>query len=77
MNETKVPNSVLNGNAEGKRCNGRPKGRWLDGVKSDLCTLGKRDKWRGLGEERRERRKLVEEAKIYPGLEPKKKEENK
>lgn len=41
---------VLNGNLEGKRGIARPKDR--NRVESDLRTLEKRERWRGLAEER-------------------------
>lgn len=41
-----LPKRVLNVNPNGKRGFGRPKKSSLDGVESDLRTLGRRERWR-------------------------------
>lgn len=48
---------------EGKSIN-----TYLDGVQKDLKALGKKGRWRRLAKDRREWRRLLEEAKARPVL---------
>jgi hypothetical protein len=49
------------------RRRGRPKMRWLDDVSTDLRKTGI-NKWRDRERDRGAWRRIVKEAKAYPGL---------
>jgi len=51
----------------GKRPRGRPKLRWEDRVKEDVAKLGCRN-WTVAARNRKEWRKILKEAEVYPGL---------
>jgi CRISPR/Cas system-associated endonuclease Cas1 len=49
------------------RRRGRPKMRWLDDVSMDLRKMGVNE-WRDRARNREVWRRIVEEAKVHPGL---------
>jgi hypothetical protein len=52
---------------EGKRKNGRPRMRWMDGVERDLRNMGVVN-WKTKAQERDGWRKCLEQAKTHKGL---------
>jgi hypothetical protein len=51
----------------GTRTRGRPRKRWIAGIKEDLQIMGVR-KWRKQSEERAEWKKITEKAKTHSKL---------
>jgi len=51
----------------GTRTRGRPRKRWITGIKEDLQIMGVR-RWRKQCEEREEWKKIIEKAKTHSGL---------
>ncbi|CAH2267864.1 jg12940 [Pararge aegeria aegeria] len=57
----------MEGTLEGRRGRGRPRGRWNDGVKSDMRVLGVRS-WKEAASDRLKWRNMLEQAKAHPGM---------
>jgi hypothetical protein len=62
MEDTRIPKMAFNTTPEGRRGVGRPKLRWLDGVKADIKTLGIK-RWRLKAQNRKELTVILREAK--------------
>lgn len=67
MNEERRTRVITQWKPAGKRLAGRPKKRWYDCVLNDLRIMGVRNWWR-VTEERKEWKKIIEQAKTHPGL---------
>lgn len=67
MSDTRMTKRVADWNLVGRRTRSRSRKRWLDDVENDLRMLNVR-RWRQLGGERAERKKIVGQAKSYREL---------
>lgn len=67
MGKKRTPKQLMNGKPEGKRKVGRPRNRWMDAVERDLKQLNVNN-WKMVAENRGRWGKMLEEAKIHPGL---------
>jgi hypothetical protein len=62
-----ITNIIMLVKPEGKRKKGRPRMRWVDGVKKALRNLGVVN-WKSKAQERNGWRKFLERTKIHKGL---------
>ena len=67
MQDTAIPQKMLNGKLYATRRKGRPKMRWLDDVFTDLRKMGINE-WRDRARDRVAWKRIVKEAKAHPGL---------
>jgi hypothetical protein len=67
MEDTAMPQRILEGRLYSKSRNGRPRKRWLDDVESDLKKM-KVKGWKEKMRNKEQWRRVVEEAKAHPGL---------
>jgi len=68
MKNERVLKRALQGNKEGRRSVGRPRGRWLDAVDRDAKRMLKWRNWRRLADDRGDWRWRNKEAKAQVGL---------
>ncbi|GFV64988.1 uncharacterized protein TNCV_763301 [Trichonephila clavipes] len=67
MNEDCTAKKVFNAQPIGTRRKGRPNLRWIDGLEKDLIVLRIKN-WRTLAGRRLAWKRLLEKAKVHPGL---------
>jgi len=67
MDDKRTPKRILQWKPIGTRGRGRPRKRWIAGIKEDLQIMGVR-RWRKQCEERAEWKKITEKAKTHSGL---------
>jgi hypothetical protein len=67
MDGNELPKKDIMDNPGGQRGRGRPKSRWIDGVKEDAMKTGCRN-WLSLTQDSGRWRHLLEDAKTHPGL---------
>jgi hypothetical protein len=65
--DKRTPKRLLQWNPMGTRTRWRPRKRWIAGIEDDLQIMGVR-RWRKQGEERVQRKKIIEKAKTHSGL---------
>ena len=67
MDDKRTPKRILQCKPIGTRTRGRPRKRWIAGIKEDLQIMGVR-RWRKQCEERAEWKRITEKAKTHSGL---------
>ncbi|GFU36799.1 uncharacterized protein TNCV_365611 [Trichonephila clavipes] len=67
MDEDRTTKKIFNAQPIGTRRKGRPNLRWIDGLEKDLLVLRIKN-WRTLAGRRLARKKLLQKAKVHPGL---------
>ena len=67
MDDKRTPKRILQWKPIGTRTRGRPRKRWIAGIKEDLQIMGVR-RWRRQCEERAEWKKITEKAKTHSRL---------
>ncbi|CAH2245455.1 jg8711 [Pararge aegeria aegeria] len=65
--KARVSKRLMEGTLEWRRGQGRPRGRWSDGVERDMRILGIRN-WREAVSDRLKWRNMLNQAKAHPGL---------
>jgi hypothetical protein len=66
MDEKRTLKRVLQWKPTGRRIRGGPRKRWIEDVKEDVQRMGIRG-WRKLCKERKEGKRITEEAKTHSG----------
>jgi hypothetical protein len=67
MDDKRTSKRILQWKPIGTKTKGRPRKRWIGGIKEDLQIMGVR-RWRKQCEERAEWKKITEKAKTHSGL---------
>ena len=67
MDDKRTRKRILEWKSIGTRIRGRPRRRWILDVEEDMQIMGIR-RWRKQCEEREERKRMTEKAKIHSGL---------
>jgi len=67
MDESRAPSTLFRNIPEGRRGVGRPKMRWIDGVESDLRTLGIKS-WQTVAKDRRRWKGVLDQARAHKWL---------
>jgi len=65
--DKRTPKRILEWKPIGTRTRGRPRKIWIADIKEDMQIVGVR-RWRKNCEERAERKRITEKAKIHSGL---------
>jgi hypothetical protein len=68
LHEERIPRMVMMGRLEGVRPIGRPRKRWMDGVRTDAKELLKVKYWKAQALDRNDRRYIIGKAKDQFGL---------
>jgi hypothetical protein len=68
MEKNRMPKKALQQTTHGKRCVGKPRKRWEDGVREDAVELLGIWAWKAKGKDTEFWRQRIEEAKARYGL---------
>ena len=70
MESDRLPRKVMEGGVQGRRPLGRPRYRWMDGVRKDVERVAPGEDWKELAEDRIIWRGIVEAVKGRPARQP-------